>query len=462
MCSALSKISPRLRTIYMRDYVRQCTPRFSLIIHLQFSLEILKLAVMATSKGSRRPASNPVQSFWNADPKSLDDYQSTPELPPTADIVIIGAGLSGVATAYFILKDNPDPPSILLLEARQICSGATGRNGGHVKPDTYSDIPKYAKLFGLEAASQLAEFEASHVHAVKELVETENLDCDFHMTRALDVYLDEAHANEVQSTYKSLYKLGTINVRDVTVTSGKDAERVSTGCLRPYELYGVSVANIIYDAKISGVKNAKCCVSYTAAHLWPSKLVHQLLGKLVNQGLNLQAHTAVSSVSPTQDKKYPHSVITPRGSILATKVVHATNAYASSILPEYTNAITPVRGICCHIESPQGTNTPHLVNTYGIRFDKVNNDYLIPRADGSIIVGGARQAFWHHKHQWFDNVQDNEIIEEAVPYFSGYMQRHFRGWEGSQMKTESIWTGSKLKPSSIFACIILMITPIQS
>jgi glycine/D-amino acid oxidase-like deaminating enzyme len=193
---------------------------------------------MDAPKGSRLPASDPVQSFWNADPKELDDYQSTAQLPSTADIVIIGSGLSGVATAYFILKDNPNPPSIVLLEARQICSGATGRNGGHVKPDTYSDIPKFAKLLGVEAASQLAVFEASHVQAVKELVETEDLDCDFHMTRALDVYLDSAHANEVQSTYKSLYKLGTVNLRDVTVTSGKDAERVSTDYL-----YGNSVTD---------------------------------------------------------------------------------------------------------------------------------------------------------------------------------------------------------------------------
>lgn len=187
--------------------------------------------------------------------------------------------------------------------------------------------------------------------------------------------------------------------------------------------------------------------------------MHQLLAKLVNQGLNLQAHTAVSSVSSSQDKKYPYLISTPRGNIQATKVVHATNAYASSILPEYTNAITPVRGVCCHIESPQGTNTPHLVNTYGIRFDKVNNDYLVPRADGSIIVGGARQAFWHQKDRWFDNVQDNEIVGEAVPYFSGYMQRHFRGWEDSQMKTTRVWTGSKTNQARILTCIRLMIIP---
>lgn len=187
---------------------------------------------MNSTQASRLPVSNPVQSFWNADPKKFDDYQSTSALPSVADFVVIGSGLSGVATSYYLLKDNPNLPSLVLLEARQICSGATGRNGGHVKPDTYSDIPKFAKLLGIEAASQLAEFEASHVHAVKELVETEKIDCDFHMTRALDVYLDADHANEVESTYKSLEELDILNLRDVAVTSGKAAERV-----RVYELH---------------------------------------------------------------------------------------------------------------------------------------------------------------------------------------------------------------------------------
>jgi glycine/D-amino acid oxidase-like deaminating enzyme len=47
--------------------------------------------------------------------------------------VIIGAGYSGVSLAYHLYKqlshaDQPDP-AITVLEARQICSGATGRNG---------------------------------------------------------------------------------------------------------------------------------------------------------------------------------------------------------------------------------------------------------------------------------------------------------------------------------------------
>lgn len=73
-------------------------------------------------------------SFWRSTLADLDDLKSTPELSESSDIVIIGAGYAGVATAWHLLKgegfvtDGPKP-SITILEARGACSGATGRNG---------------------------------------------------------------------------------------------------------------------------------------------------------------------------------------------------------------------------------------------------------------------------------------------------------------------------------------------
>jgi glycine/D-amino acid oxidase-like deaminating enzyme len=176
------------------------------------------------------PVPNPLPSFWSKEPQKLDNFRSSANLPARADIVIIGAGFAGVATAYHILKDNPNPPSIVLLEARQVCSGATGRNGGHTKPDTYFNVPKYSKLYGPRAAAELAAFEASHVLAMKDLVETEGLDCDFHLTRALDVYLDPEHAHQTEVAYRNLIEEGIVNLRDVSFTPKKDAERVSVSC----------------------------------------------------------------------------------------------------------------------------------------------------------------------------------------------------------------------------------------
>ncbi|KAJ0374767.1 hypothetical protein COL26b_006930 [Colletotrichum chrysophilum] len=168
---------------------------------------------MATQKPThmRAPVANPVTPFWNSSPRALDDHRTTPDLPASSDVVIIGAGFAGVATTYHILKDNPSPPSITILEARKVCSGASGRNGGHVKPDTYFNVPKYTKLYG----------------AVKELVGSEGLDCDFHLTRAVDVYLDPEHAKQTEAAYRELLKAGKVNLKDVAFTPEQDAERAS-------------------------------------------------------------------------------------------------------------------------------------------------------------------------------------------------------------------------------------------
>jgi monoamine oxidase len=78
------------------------------------------------------PAPCPLEPFWRISPHKLDRHRSTHDLPATADIVIIGGGFAGASIAHHVLPQSVSaqtPPSILILEAREACSGATGRNG---------------------------------------------------------------------------------------------------------------------------------------------------------------------------------------------------------------------------------------------------------------------------------------------------------------------------------------------
>lgn len=74
------------------------------------------------------PCDNPTVSYWQDPPDAIADHRTTPDLPPTTDTVVIGSGITGAAVAWNLLQ-GPNPGSILMLEARQACSGATGRNG---------------------------------------------------------------------------------------------------------------------------------------------------------------------------------------------------------------------------------------------------------------------------------------------------------------------------------------------
>ncbi|WP_299441796.1 FAD-binding oxidoreductase [uncultured Phycicoccus sp.] len=53
------------------------------------------------------------------------------ELPAAADVAVVGAGFTGLWTAYYLLRERPDL-EVLVLEAEHVGFGASGRNGGWV------------------------------------------------------------------------------------------------------------------------------------------------------------------------------------------------------------------------------------------------------------------------------------------------------------------------------------------
>ncbi|USW55838.1 Putative FAD dependent oxidoreductase, FAD/NAD(P)-binding domain superfamily [Septoria linicola] len=365
------------------------------------------------------PVDNPLPSYWTSVRDDFHNHRTTPELPSHTDVCIIGAGYAGTATAWHLARDRDSArprQSITILEARGVCDGATGRNGGHLRPDLYGHIPKYIERNGLEAAVELAEFEIAHVPAIKEFVEEEGIDCDFVLARSVDVWSNQEAADAAQKVYEQMSSRSLPYMRDVFFKHGPEAET------------------------ISGVKDCKAAASFTAGMLWPYKLITQVLKKLVQSGdLNLQTHAPVTEIKPAEQGGF--TVKTARGTIHANKIVHANNAYVSKLLPEYTKNIIPCKGICCRIAVPEGKAAPHLPNSYIERSEDRTLSYLIPRPDGSIIVGGASSKFMPYREQWYDNVDDSVLIEAAKDYYTGYMQRTFRGWENSGAEVTDIWTG---------------------
>ncbi|KAF9776843.1 hypothetical protein IL306_004906 [Fusarium sp. DS 682] len=272
-----------------------------------------------------------------------------------------------------------------------------------------------ASKHGIDAGAEIAEFELANVEAVKNYVLDNNADCDLMITQAVDVQLSEEHNTALKAGYDKLVNAGVSATKKAFYIDGKYAETVS------------------------GIKGAKGAFKYTTGHLWPYKLIHHMFAEaLKHENLNLQTNTPVTNIPASPDAEGSWSVTTSRGIIRAKKVIMATNAYTAALLPEYKEKIIPYRAICSRIVAP---NLPMLADSYAIRFSPTDFDYLIPRPDGSIIVGGARSAYFRHTEDWYGSVDDTGVIERAKDYFEGYMQRHFRGWENSGAHTNQAWTG---------------------
>ncbi|POS75970.1 FAD dependent oxidoreductase [Diaporthe helianthi] len=380
---------------------------------------------MATHHASDKllPVPNPTSSYWRSELHYLDSYRSTAELPEKIEIVIIGAGIAGVSVAYH-LSTAAKPPSILLLEARQTCSGATGRNGGHSKSKA-TTLMKHTEKFGAAAADEFAHFVWAHSSALKEVIEKEEIDCEFELRRSYDVFKSEDEAARMEAKWKDHLSRGCQWTSNVHWTGSKFAERLTS------------------------IKGAKGAFSVPACSMWPYKFVTGLLERAMrkNPGLNLQTETPVLEVQEQQDGQ--PVIRTSRGSVKAKKVIFATNAYSAALLPEYRNVITPYKGTATHLAAEDGWDPvfPHLSHTYNIDFGVVPGtetvDYLNPRPDGGIVVGGGNWIFRERRDLWYNTVDDSTLIEPIIKskYFCGYIQRNFMGWEDSGTGMESIWTG---------------------
>lgn len=86
--------------------------------------DTLASASALTTSDPGLPHTNPTQPFWQEPAHALFNVQS-PALAPSADIVIIGSGITGCSIAKHILENSD--LSVVVLEARNLCSGATGQ-----------------------------------------------------------------------------------------------------------------------------------------------------------------------------------------------------------------------------------------------------------------------------------------------------------------------------------------------
>src|SRR5690606_34712459 len=76
------------------------------------------------------------------------------DIATKADVVVIGGGITGLSTALHLAEMGKQ---VVLLEARDIGWGASGRNGGQVNPGLKSDPDEILRDFGERRGRQLID-----------------------------------------------------------------------------------------------------------------------------------------------------------------------------------------------------------------------------------------------------------------------------------------------------------------
>jgi len=338
---------------------------------------------------------SPHQSFWLANLKR-PTLTAVTDLPQSVDVVVIGSGLTGVSTAYWLSTQGI---KTLLLEKSELSSGATGRNGGHIIANSGPNFATSIQQHGIDGATAILEFTRENFRLLHELVEGNAINCDLRDNDLVTLAMNAQQTEQLQQAYDLMTTHGL-------ATDFWDAAQVARR----------TSSHAFYAA----------IVRPGHGQFWPAKLVVALAQLAVQQGALMAPHTSVKRVDRQSDGLI---VSTDRGDVRAAAVVYATNALSHHLLPELKDVIQPVLG--------QALATAPLPRLWD--FDWSANDgyeYAIQRADGRIIFGGMR---WCSPSQEV-GLEDDTTIELSVSQgLRSFLREHFEALR--DIKIDYEWTG---------------------
>ncbi|KAH9836686.1 FAD dependent oxidoreductase [Rhodofomes roseus] len=342
------------------------------------------------------PVPNPTLPFWTV-PASAILTEDEP-LADSVDIVIVGSGITGTSVAYTLLS-NGSKARILMLEARAVCSGATGRNGGHINPPLYHDYSELQENFGEDAAKRMIRFRLAHRGEMQRIAETEDIvkQSQVRETEHLDVY-----------TCPETYAEAKENLRKWK--SAMPDESSTFGCMDTKE----AIEKYHLASETLG------CIYGSGGAMHPYRFVTSLLAKLLDRhsdNFRIATHTPCTAiVAASADKPY-YVVETPRGSITAQHVIHATNGWCSHLLEPLRAKVIPARGVMSAQRPGTLLRNSTLDGYRSFVFYRGTSgyDYLtqLPTGEHELMYGGG----WAQSCE--NSLPDIGITDDSVFNFAG-------------------------------------------
>ncbi|KAL7411653.1 FAD dependent oxidoreductase [Mrakia frigida] len=391
-------------------------------------------------------------SHWqatNKGPKSLWNYGKESSLPKErVDIVIIGAGMTGASLAYQLTRPGAagEGKTILLLEAKDVASGATGRNGGHLAPATSNAYPSLitplseggAGVSSVEAL-KIIKSERENYELAKEICEKEGLvdEVDLYCGQGIGVFETES----VKANQRAARKAWL----DARAEQGLEEETESKWIEDPEEAKRISRTPTAIGAYLK-----------PAGSVHPHKLCTALLRIALDpktssaSSFELQTWTPVESITPLvgEGKEgWKVETVGSKGSVEAGMVVLCSNAHTGHLFGEadddFKKHITPVRGHASLITTPPSFSgaSGSLDYTYGFE-----GPYLVTAGGAGLVMGVGWGTCVGEglgtKDEFIGVVDDSVVLEPVKEYLSGYLKKQLNwGDEAPGEGLTRIWTG---------------------
>lgn len=291
-----------------------------------------------------------------------------------ADLLIIGAGFSGLWAALLAQEQHPEW-RIVIVEGGRIANAATGRNGGFVSASLTHGFANGLARWPSEMP-QLLRMGQENLAGIERFVADHQVNCDFQRAGEIDVAVEDYQVAELKQASRRMAELG-LNVEFLDRNAVR--ERVDS----PTYLAG------LFDPDVALVD--------------PARLAWGLAAQATSSGVTVFENSPVTAL---RNQGSSVLVVTPLGALNARKVVLATNAFPP-LLKRISSFTIPVYDYVLVTEplSDEQRRSIGWQAREGLSDSGNQFHYYRTTADGRILWGGYDASYY--SKQPFSRANEN-------------------------------------------------------
>ncbi len=315
--------------------------------------------------------------YWYDD---VDEPDSNPTLVRTdsCDLCVVGGGYAGLWAAL-IAKERDPERDVVLIDAREVGSGASGRNGGFMESSLTHGIANGQERFPDELAV-LEQLGLENLESIESAIRRYKIDCDYERTGVIDVATTQhvpSYVDELRQDMGLLRRLG------------QRVELLNQAEVR---------AHVNSPTYVGGLWRKD-----RAALVDPARLVWGLKAAAEELGVRIYEDTKATGI---ERDGIGVLVTTPLGRVRAAKVALATNAY-KPLLRRIGHYIAPVYDYCMVTEPLTPAQMADIGWTQRQGLTDISNQFHYYRLteDNRILWGGYDTIYYFRGkvHQELEN-----------------------------------------------------------
>jgi glycine/D-amino acid oxidase-like deaminating enzyme len=306
-------------------------------------------------------------SYWLE--TSGDDLTPRPPLDGsvTTDVAVMGAGYTGLWTAYYLLRRDPSL-RVAVVEREIAGFGASGRNGGWCYPGFPVSAGLLRERFGIEAARAVSRAMSETVDEIERAIDEEGIDAQWQRGGALRLARGEHQRPAIEGAYQALEALGLAG--------------------------GYQLLDAAQTAEKVRVTDVVCSLFNPAgASIHPARLARGLARAVERRGGTIYEQTSVIDYDGGDKPR----LITPRGDVWAKTIVLAGEAYGQE-LAKLRRTLVPMYSLIVLTEPLAESDWAQIGwrNRELVASSRMSVDYLNRTADGRILFGGRGAPYKLH------------------------------------------------------------------